>query len=133
MIYASAAGFASILPQVFHPRPSQWALEAVPEQCAEGLGQLREELLGRVARHIGTAGTDAPDPQVWLASWDDRHLALERRCNTAPEQRAHAQLGRLRHHTGTLLSKFDRQEGRMARDIDRRIRALAEGSGETPR
>jgi hypothetical protein len=134
MIYAATAGFASILPQVFRPEPSAWAVEAVPPSCAQGLRDLQDELLARASRHVSAAGAEGPpNPDPWLAAWDDRHLALDPHCQTDSERRAHKDMGRLRHHIGTLLRKFDREHGRMARSLDRQIRSLAEDPGETPR
>jgi hypothetical protein len=132
MIYASTAGLISILPQVFWPDHSSWAAGAVPEHCATGLRQLKAELLTRASDRVAMAGhPDAASLDRWLRGWDDRYIALEKHCEAGPEGRAHATLGRLRHHTGTFLRKFDREEGRIARQLNRELQALPQDSEES--
>jgi hypothetical protein len=133
VLYSCTAGFVSIVPQVFWPEPPAWALAAMPESCGAGLHLLKEELLERASDQIAGADRPARTPLgPWLGRWDDRHLAMEGRCTEPVERDAHATLGQLRHHTETLLRRFQRHEGRIAQRLDRELRALPQTSGETP-
>ncbi|MFW6050851.1 MAG: hypothetical protein ACODAU_06735 [Myxococcota bacterium] len=133
MAYAVIAGFVSVVPQVFWPGAAAWAHAWAPDRCDEGLRALRSDLLDYASQVVtGRSTTAEPGIDRWLGRWDQRHIAMADRCESGPEADAHAALGRLRHRMETFLRRYDHEQGRLTRELDRHLdRLSANDSGDT--
>jgi len=116
--YLVIVGVASVVPQVFWPARA----EIDPSiGCAEGLSDLRSELLTFAGEHVARGGSARNGAlEDFLGPWDLRHRGLEERC--AGEQRdAWVLLGRMRERLQGTLERFDAEEGALARAIQSEI------------
>ncbi|MEO0321901.1 MAG: hypothetical protein AAF447_03020 [Myxococcota bacterium] len=101
MIYITAVGFLSVVPQVFFPEAD--AALAPTGPCPAAFTTLREELVTAAERHVGRREQEL-DPL--LQRWDDRYAALRLRCDDPGEREL-----QLRHRLETTLRRYDRDEG----------------------
>jgi hypothetical protein len=102
-----AAGLSSIIPQIFWPSGEA----AVEGSCESSLRALQRELLEYASASIAQAPSahDQAKRESWLVDWDHR-LALSRPSCTPREQKAWAELMRLRHGLEGLIERFERDE-----------------------
>lgn len=116
LVYLIGVGFVSVIPQVFWPE----AAEVDPSiSCADGLRDLRAELLGWAGEHVASGGAEDPGPaRARLSRWDLRHRGLETRCAAAGEEDAWVLLARMRERLQGTLERFDDEEGALARHVD---------------
>ena len=78
------------------------------------------ELLQTAGHRVERAGAPSlPDLHDWLRDWDRRHVALEGRCSSELERERWSLLGRLRHRLQGTLERFEREEGVLARAMNR--------------
>lgn len=113
ILYLVGVGLASVIPQVFWP--DRVALDP-SLTCAEGLREMRAELLARSSDRVASLGAQE-DLTPFFARWDERHVALEPRCSGS-ELDAWELLGRLRQRVDDTLERVDDEEGDLARRMD---------------
>ncbi len=114
ILYLIGVGFYSVIPQIFDPPTAE-----LPEEltCADGVDDLRDELLTRAGARVSAGGeADPTSLRAWLRGWDGRYHALEARCGAAEHERW-SLLGRLRRRLQGTLERFDRDDGEIARAI----------------
>lgn len=116
LVYLIGVGFVSVIPQVFWPEGA----DIDPAiGCADGLRDLRGELLAFAGEHVAAGGSDQPSRvRGYLQRWDLRHRGLEARCQSADESDAWVRLGRMRERLQGTLERFDEEEGALARHVD---------------
>lgn len=126
LAYVVAAGFVSIVPQVFWPRAGRaQAKVASSDSCDGGIRRLESELFVLGSAYLG--GVDASlaaqgdvDFKVGLTDWDDQYHALSQRC-LAPAQDALVALEQLRHRSESMWRSTKEQQLRMAKRIERQL------------
>jgi hypothetical protein len=115
LAYLIIVGVASVVPQVFWP-PKAAIDPAIT--CADGLRDLRAELLAFAGEHVTRGGSeDHETVRNFLGPWDLRHRGLEARCE-GDERDAWVLLGRMRERLQGTLGRFDAEEGALARAVD---------------
>ncbi len=115
LLYLIGVGLLSVIPQVFWPE----AAEVDPSiSCADGLRDLRAELLAFAGEHVARGGSDDRETvRNFLGPWDLRHRGLEERCE-GDERDAWVRLGQMRERLQGTLYRFDAEEGALARAVD---------------
>lgn len=116
LVYIVTVGVISVVPQVFWPETATLDPSIT---CAEGLRDLRAELLTFAGEHVANGGSERDDEVVdrFLRPWDLRHRGLEARC-TGEERNTWELLGRMRQRLESTLARFDAEEGALARAVD---------------
>ncbi len=119
ILYMTLVAYASVIPQIFWPEPSHEARERAPADCETGLRQLSSRLEQFATERVGYAGHPErlPDPISFFRTWDDDYLMMKARCG-GPETDA---LDRHRHHLETTLRRYDREDGQLAREVERAL------------
>src|SRR5690606_1922035 len=107
-------GFHAVIKGVYFPEEARAAEQAGPldpEACVREALALRTDALERAAHQVRTASEDSPD--AFFAEWDARFKTLTHRCqDPLPDD-----LEQLRYGLETMLTRFDREEGRRARRV----------------
>jgi hypothetical protein len=119
----SIVGFHAVIKGVYFPAEARAAEEAGPldsEACVREALTLRTRALERAAHQVRTASEEPPD--AFFAEWDMRFKTLTHRC----QDPLPADLERLRYGLETMLTRFDREEGRRARRVLSSLGAEAE-------
>lgn len=117
LAYLIIVGVASVVPQVFWPEK---AVVDPSVTCADGLRDLRAELLAFAGEHVARGGSDdGRTVRNFLGPWDLRHRGLEERC-AGDERDTWVLLGRMRERLQGTLERFDAEEGALARAVDLR-------------
>ncbi len=100
--YATAAGFISVVPQVFWPAEAyRVPAETPPNGCGAAFRELHGDLLRLTeTRHDPTSNPLAP----FLRPWDERYRALESSCG---HLHSYTLLSRLRYRLEEDLLRFD--------------------------
>ena len=123
IVYITVVAFASIVPQALFPERSRAADPAAagaPPSRAECEAQLRTlyaDLMAHAADQTQNPSADASRDAAFFGAWDREYNALTGQC----DESLHANLGRLRHRIQTSLRRFEREEGRLARSLARRL------------
>lgn len=122
LLYLIGVGLVSVIPQVFWPEAAEIDASV---RCADGLRDLRAELLAFAGEHVAAGGSERPGRvRDYLARWDLRHRGLEARCTGAGEDEAWVALGRMRERLQGTLERFDENEGALARSVDSTLARL---------
>src|SRR5690606_84444 len=107
-------GFHAVIKGVYFPAEARAAEQAgplAPEACVREALALRTDALESAAHQVRTAREGAPD--TFFAEWDTRFKTLKHRCrDPLPDD-----LEQLRYGLETMLTRFDREEGRRARRV----------------
>ena len=109
--YLIGVGLVSVIPQVFYPENADVPSEV---SCAEGVRDLRADLLTHAAERVGAGEADPVALRSWFTAWDARYYAIESRCDGTDLERW-TLVGRLRHRLQGTLERFDSAEGELAR------------------
>lgn len=117
--YIAIVAYGSVIPRVFWPESSPEARERAPTDCEQGLRELSTRLERFASEKVGSAGQQEgfSDLTPFLATWDDDYLAMKERCE-GPTTEA---LDRHRHHLETALRRYDREDGQLAREVERAL------------
>ena len=125
LAYLLLSGLFSVIPQIFWPARTE---PPPATTCAEGLRDLRAELLARAGERVSAGGAESDDLDAWLRDWDRRHRGLEARCD-GPGADSYFLLGRLRERLESDLHRYEAGEA----DLDRALtRSLASSASSTP-
>jgi len=119
LLYITTVAFGAVVPQVFWPEASQEAVARAPQDCREGMLALERTLLTRAAIHVGPnePGAEREPLDAFWRAWDDDYVALSSPCGGE----THASLGRLRYQLEITLRRFEREDARLAREVERRL------------
>jgi hypothetical protein len=122
-----AVGLSAIIPQIFWPSGEASA----DGTCEPALRTLERELLSRASQGMAAAPAagERESLERWLQDWDHRLLVARPTCNQT-EQRAWAELLRLRHGMHALVERFDRDEAPRIRKLEALLSPGAEASAE---
>lgn len=102
VVYVTAAGFISVIPQVFWPADAYGVSpETPPHGCAFAFRELHDDLLRTAeAHHDPRSNPLAP----FLREWDERYRALESSCG---HLHSYTLLSRVRYRLEEHLLRFD--------------------------
>lgn len=118
VVYLIAVGIVSVLPQVFSPERAELDPSLT---CAQGLRDLRGEMLARMGDHVSSGGSeDDAWLRPWIEGWDRRYRGLEGRCE-GEDREAWLLVGRMRERVAASLVRFDEEEGALARAADEHL------------
>ncbi len=125
LAYLVGVGLISVIPQVFWPEAAELPTSL---SCADGVRELRDELLSFASDHVARAGSDdSREMRPFFERWDLRHRALEARCE-GEEADAWVQLGQTRERLEATLQRFDAEEGALARQVDHTLTRHGRGA-----
>ena len=117
IVYITIVTFSSIVPQAFWPEYAEPEHLQPSERCESELRGLYDELMNHAAAETRDPTPDPERDLAVYAAWDQRHQSLTGRCDA----RLHNELGRLRYRIHTSLRRYERDEGRLARTLARRL------------
>lgn len=118
LVYIVTVGVISVVPQAFWPEAATLDPSIT---CAEGLRDLRAELLAFAGEHVASGGSERGEVvDRFLRPWDLRHRGLEGRC-TGEAHHTWELLGRMRQRLESTLARFDAEEGALARAVDQTL------------
>lgn len=122
IVYITIVAFTSIVPQALFPERGRAAQQpdaaaGSATDCDHRLRALYADLMAHAADQTQNPSADASRDATFFGAWDREYNALTGQC----DESLHANLGRLRHRIQTSLRRFEREEGRLARSLARRL------------
>lgn len=123
-VYVIAAGFISVVPQIFWPSAASGVAPAeATRDCPGALRALHSDLLSGAGDRTRDPGSDPIAP--FLERWDERYRALEAPCGDLP---SYALLERLRYGVEEHLLRFEAEQAPLAAET---LRAIEADTGST--